>query len=225
MLLIFLQGLGLGVAIAAPVGPIALLCIRRTLDQGRLIGLATGLGAATADGLYGMIAAFGLTALSQLLVNNTALLQLVGGLFLCYLGFTTYFAKPSTPSPANSLVQQLAAPKLLTAPKSKPLSRLLAAAYSSTLLLTLTNPATILSFLAIFASLGITQTHPISSVTLVLGVFTGSMGWWLVLVSGVIYLRNRLTPRRLADLNQASTKVFGALLLGFGIAALIFSRS
>jgi threonine/homoserine/homoserine lactone efflux protein len=207
---VFLKGVAMGVAIAAPVGPIALLCIRRTLDQGRLIGLVTGLGAATADGLYGLVAAFGLTALSGLLVDNANFLQLVGGFFLCYLGLSTFFAKPTDPMADFSSL------------RAEPTYRLVSA-YGSTLALTLTNPATILSFVAIFAGLGITQTHPLASVTLVLGVFTGSMGWWLVLVSGVIYLRNRLTPQRLASFNQKSTKILALLILGFGIAALVIS--
>ena len=204
----------MGIAIAAPVGPIALLCIRRTLAQGRLIGLATGFGAATADGLYGMVAAFGLTALSDLLVNNTNFLQLIGGIFLCYLGLTAFFSKPTVASTALASSN--------SPPSSLPPSSLLPA-YASTLALTLTNPATILSFVAIFAGLGITQTSYASSVTLVFGVFTGSVLWWLVLVSGVIYLRNRLTPQRLAQFNQVSVKIFGVLLLGFGLAALVFS--
>ncbi len=199
----------MGVAIAAPVGPIALLCIRRTLAQGRLVGLATGFGAATADGLYGMVAAFGLTALSDLLVNNTNFLQLIGGIFLCYLGLTAFFSKPTIATTALT-------PSPLTPSNLFP-------AYASTVALTLTNPATILSFVAIFAGLGITQTSYASSATLVFGVFTGSVLWWLVLVSGVSYLRNRLTPERLAKFNQVSVKVFGGLILGFGIAALVFS--
>jgi threonine/homoserine/homoserine lactone efflux protein len=215
-MLIFFQGLALGVAIAAPVGPIALLCIRRTLDQGRLIGLATGFGAATADGLYGIVAAFGLTALSNGLVNHTRLLQLLGGLFLCYLGLTTCLVNPKLANTSSYAPPSSHAPPLL--PWLDALS-----AYSSTLALTLTNPATIFSFIALFAGLGITQTQLISSVTLVFGVFTGSMGWWLVLVSGVIFLRNRLTPQRLARLNQVSSKVFGLLILGFGLAALVLS--
>ncbi len=89
----------------------------------------------------------------------------------------------------------------------------------TTLFLTLTNPATIFSLIAIFAGLGITQADYLSSVTLVFGVFTGSACWWLVLVSGVVYLRNRLTPRRLDRFNQVSTKIFGILVLGFGLAA------
>ena len=209
LILVLLKGITMGIAIAAPVGPIALLCIRRTLAQGRLIGIATGFGAATADGLYGMVAAFGLTALSDLLVNNTNFLQLIGGIFLCYLGLSAFFSKPTAASTA-------------LIPSALPPSHLLPA-YASTLALTLTNPATIFSFVAIFAGLGITQTSYASSITLVFGVFTGSVLWWLVLVSGVIYLRNRLTPQRLAKFNQVSVKIFGVLILGFGIAALVFS--
>ena len=205
MLWIWMKGVLMGLAIAAPVGPIALLCIRRSLAQGRWIGLLTGLGAASADGLYGAIAAFGLSALSDLLVQNTHYLQTFGGLFLVYLGLTTFLAKPTAAS--NDLTAD------------QPSS--LVGAYASTLALTLTNPATILSFIAIFAGLGITQTNYLRSVTLVFGVFTGSAVWWLVLVSGVIYLRNRFTSERLARFNQWSTKVFGALIIGFGVAALI----
>ena len=203
-----IKGILMGLAIAAPVGPIALLCIRRTLARGRLAGLSSGLGAATADGLYGLVAAFGLTTLSQLLTNNAPYLQLIGGFFLCYLGLTTFFAKPPKP--------------LQLSPHSpSPVPHSLFTAYTSTLALTLTNPSTIFSFIAIFAGLGITQTSHLSSVTLVFGVFTGSMLWWLVLISGVTYLRNRLTPQRLAQFNRGASKVFGMLIFGFGVAALV----
>ena len=215
LIFVLIKGILIGLAIAAPVGPIALLCIRRTLAQGRLAGLSSGFGAATADGLYGLIAAFGLTTLSQLLTNNAPYLQLIGGLFLCYLGLTTFFAKPSTPPQISPH------PPSPTPPCSPSPPLPLLTAYTSTLALTLTNPATILSFIAIFAGLGITQTSRLSSVTLVIGVFTGSMLWWLVLISGVTYLRNRLTPQRLARFNRGASKVFGLLIFGFGVAALV----
>lgn len=217
MLEILAKGVLMGVAIAAPVGPIGVLCIRRSLAQGRLIGVVTGLGAATADGFYGVVAAFGLTAVSNLLVAYTGYLQIIGGLFLCYLGLTTFFSRSdlskanlSGDGEVNTPVDQL---------KGRPLR--VSGAYVSTLGLTLMNPATILSFLAIFAGLGITQTDRASSITLVTGVFTGSVLWWLMLVSGVVYLRNRLTPQRLEAFNRWSTKVFGILILSFGIAALV----
>jgi threonine/homoserine/homoserine lactone efflux protein len=208
LLWIWVKGILMGLAIAAPVGPIALLCIRRTLVHGRRVGLASGLGAATADGFYGMVAAFGLSV-STLLAQNTDFLQILGGLFLGYLGLSSFFAKPIvTVSVSESEAESGA-------------KRTVLGAYASTVVLTLTNPATILSFAAIFAALGITQTRYLLSVTLVFGVFTGSALWWLVLVSGVVYWRNRLTPQRLAQLNEISTKVFGLLILGFGLAALV----
>lgn len=194
-----LQGLLLGFAIAAPVGPIGLLCIRRTLDRGRLVGLVSGLGAATADGFYGFVAAFGLTFISQFLIDQSGWLRIGGGLFLCYLGITTALAKPAT-----------------TAAEAR--GRGIVGAYFSTLALTLTNPATILSFVAIFAGFGIAQAERgyLASGLLVIGVTLGSALWWLTLSTGISLFRQRLTPRRLVWLNRA----FGLLIFGFGIVAL-----
>jgi len=216
MLFILGKGILLGLAIAAPVGPIGLLCIRRTLAEGRWIGLASGCGAATADASYGIIAAFGLSALSDLLVSNTVYLQIVGGLFLCYLGLKTAFSL--SPAPALEALSDSALSDLsLISVKD------LASAYTTTLALTLTNPSTILSFIAIFAGLGITQSDYLQSATLVFGVFSGSLLWWLVLVSGVAYLRSRLTAQRLARFNRFSSKLFGLIIFGFGVAALLVS--
>jgi LysE type translocator len=124
---LFLRGLVIGFSIAAPVGPIGVLCIRRTLADGRAAGFFSGLGAATADALYGAVAAFGLTAISSVLIGQATWLRLGGGLFLCYLGIKTFLARPAaeaTPARATGLI----------------------GAYVSTLLLTLANPTTILSF-------------------------------------------------------------------------------
>jgi len=132
----FLRGMIIGFSIAAPVGPIGVLCIRRTLAEGKASGLISGLGAATADAIYGCVAGFGLTFISNLLIHQQMWLRLVGGAFLCYLGFKTFFSKPS-----ESTVTI----------KSNNLLR----AYASTLFLTLTNPMTILSFARLFAVLGI----------------------------------------------------------------------
>jgi threonine/homoserine/homoserine lactone efflux protein len=194
-----LKGMGLGLAIAAPVGPIGLLCIRRSLTQGRLMGLVTGLGAATADGLYGSIAGFGLTALADLLVEHTQALQLGGGIFLSYLGVTTLRADPACEAVQVSRGG-------------------LWGAYTSTLLLTLTNPATILSFIAIFAGLGLVGNSPswVASLTLIVGVFLGSALWWLCLSWGVTLFSQRLTPTRLKWLNRLA----GGAILGFGVLAL-----
>ena len=233
--LVFGKGLLLGLSIAAPVGPIGVLCIRRTLTQGRLIGFVSGCGAATADAVYGAIAAFGLNALSDFLVAHTTSLQLLGGLFLCYLGLKPFFAKPS---PASSSLTELSIssrPNSLSAAADRPSTdrastnklftdiKACFPAYTTTLALTITNPATIIFFLSIFVGLGITQGDYLQSVTLVFGVFSGSLLWWLVLVSGVAYLRRRLTPARLTQFNAFSSKVFGLVITGFGGVALFAS--
>lgn len=197
----FARGLLIGLAIAAPVGPIGTLCIRRTLSDGRAVGLATGLGAATADGLYGAVAGFGLTLIASLLLGQQLWLRLVGGLFLCYLGVRTL----STP-PAREAAQVVT-------------RRGLAGAYLGTVALTLTNPTTIFSFLAIFAGLGVAgMTRGVSpaTVVLVLGVFLGSALWWLVLTTVVSLLRTRLGPSALRWINRLA----GIVLLAFGVAAL-----
>jgi threonine/homoserine/homoserine lactone efflux protein len=196
---LLLRGLVIGLSIAAPVGPIGVLCIRRTLAQSRGYGLVSGLGAATADAIYGCIAGFGLTFVSRLLVDQQIWLRLVGGAFLCYLGVKTLLAKPS----------EQAVP--VTGPG-------LLGAYGSTFFLTLTNPVTILSFAAIFAGLGITETGGdyLSAATLILGVFAGSALWWLLLSGGVSLFRAKFTPRALVWVNRIS----GLVVLGFGMTAL-----
>ncbi|MEO1590021.1 MAG: LysE family transporter [Cyanobacteria bacterium J06632_22] len=200
-MLLFLRGLLLGLSIAAPVGPIGLLCIRRTLAYGRWTGLLSGLGAATADGFYGMVAAFGLTFVSQFLENQSFLLRIIGGLFLVYLGITTFRSKPPE--------------------KPAELSRTgLAGSYLSTLLLTLTNPATILSFVLIFAGLAPTGLNYAQATVMVMGTFVGSALWWLFLSGGVSLLRRQLTPPRLRWLNR----ICGVLIATFGILALSFWR-
>jgi threonine/homoserine/homoserine lactone efflux protein len=158
-----------------------------------------GLGAATADALYGCIAGFGLSALAQFLIAQQAALGLIGGLFLCYLGWQTFrspIAKEAAGVEGRTLVKL----------------------YGSTLLLTLTNPATILSFVAIFAGLGLVQTtkNPAMAWVLVLGVFMGSALWWLMLSSGTRLLRDRLTPKRLTWVNRIS----GTTIFLFGLVAL-----
>jgi threonine/homoserine/homoserine lactone efflux protein len=194
------KGLIIGFSIAAPVGPIGVLCIRRTLAEGRAAGLLSGLGAATADAIYGFIAAFGLTYVSNLLMGYQTLIRLVGGLFLCYLGLRTYFSKPAQ----NAAWAE---------------GQGLVGAYVSTFFLTLTNPMTILSFTAVFAGLGIgsaTGDYP-SATLLVLGVFGGSATWWLVLSGGVSVFRSKFTPRAMDWVN----KLAGIVILGFGVVAVL----
>ncbi len=196
----FWRGVLLGFSIAAPVGPIGVLCIRRTLAEGRLAGLVSGLGAATADAIYGFMAAFGLTFVASLLLAQQAWISLAGGLFLLYLGVKTLSA-PAADRPAAANADGLLA------------------AYASTLLLTLTNPLTILSFVAVFAGLGVGATHGDYAVaaTTVLGVFSGSALWWLTLSTAVGMLRHRFSPRAMVWVNRVS----GAVIIGFGLAALL----
>jgi len=199
-LAIFLRGLIIGLSIAAPVGPIGVLCIRRTLSDGRATGFASGLGAATADAVYGAVAAFGLSLVTNALVEQRLWLQAAGGVFLCYLGGRTWMAVPRAASEAPAG------------------GRGLAAAWASTFALTLTNPTTIISFAAIFAGLGLGRSvggyGPPS--VMVLGVFLGSALWWLILSVGVGLFRSSLTPHRLRWVNRGS----GAIIVAFGIAAL-----
>ncbi len=195
----FLKGIIIGFSIAAPVGPIGVLCIRRTLADGRLAGLISGLGAATADLLYGCVAAFGLTFISQFLIDQELWLRLVGGLFLLYLGIKTFFAKGGS----DEIEQK----------KSGLLN-----AYFTTFFLTLTNPLTILSFMAIFAGLGIVNTGGdyLSALILVTGVFSGSALWWFLLSAGASFFEKKINDQGLVWINRIS----GVIITLFGLVAL-----
>jgi len=196
-----LKGLLIGFSIAAPVGVIGVLCIRRTLVEGQINGFVSGLGAATADAVYGSVAGFGLEAISNYLISHQTIIRSVGGGFLLYLGIRTMF------SPTREIEE---------APVEK--GRSLLGAYLSTFLLTLTNPMTILSFLGIFIGLGIGVIgEKISSaLQLVLGVFLGSALWWLVLSGFVGVFRRRLNQHAMRWINRIS----GTIILGFGVMVL-----
>lgn len=201
--LYFLKGLLVGFSIAAPVGPIGVLCIRRSLAQGRLIGFATGLGAATADAAYGAVAGFGLTAISGFLTGQVFWLRLIGGLFLCGLGWKTCRARVADETGATERQE-------------------IWGAYLSTVFLTLTNPTTILSFVAVFAGLGLAASqHDYGSATaMVGGVFLGSAFWWLLLSQVVGAMRTQLGARWMRRINWLS----GGIILAFGVAALFSLR-
>ncbi|WP_287280300.1 LysE/ArgO family amino acid transporter [Okeania sp. SIO2G5] len=201
----------MGVAIAAPVGPIGVLCIRQTLTYGFLTGLVSGLGAATADGIYGSIAGFGISAISDLLVTQKHLLKIVGGLFLCYLGVKTFLiTTKSTISSATDNTDHT---------QSNPHRHTLIQAYGTTLGLTLTNPATILSFTAIFAGMGMTNYGDDyrSALVLIVGVFCGSALWWLTLSSSIACFRDRFSRQSMKWINRLS----GVIITSFGIIALL----
>lgn len=199
-LIFVIKGIILGFSIAAPVGPIGVLCIRRTLAKGMLNGFLSGVGTATADALYGCIAAFGVTMVATFFIDNQFYLRLLGGLFLLYLGYTTFRSIPAE-----------------TAAKAG--DQELLGAYASAFFLTLTNPMTIMSFAAVFAGLGIGETGDNYTLAglLVLGVFIGSMFWWLLLSGMVNALRATFDTKRLKYVNQFS----GFIIAGFGFLSLL----
>lgn len=196
----FAKGLVIGFTIAAPVGPIGILCIRRTIVHGMACGFVSGIGAASADAVYGTIAAFGLTIIANFLIEQQFWLRLIGGLFLCYLAFQAY--------------------KAPVAEKGEDDNRCtLAEAYISTLVLTISNPMTIFSFIAVFAGLGLgsEQRDYLSAGLLVLGVFIGSSLWWVILSKIVNALRTQFDSRKLGLIN----KMAGAVLGFFGLLAVL----
>jgi threonine/homoserine/homoserine lactone efflux protein len=198
-LIFLLKGAVIGFAIAAPVGPIGILCIKRTLAGGRLAGLFTGLGAALADTLYGCIGAFGLTVISTFLLGIDVWLKGIGGLFLLYLGVKTLLEKPAKD---RADVKELGLFK----------------DFATTFFLTLTNPMTILSFMAILAGLGLGDTHGNygSAGLLVLGVFLGSLVWWLILAELVTLFRKKVSEKVFSWINR----IAGAIIIAFGLLAL-----
>ena len=201
-----LRGLLIGLSIAATVGPMSVLCIQRTIQRGQLYGLISGLGIATADGVYGSIAGFGLALIANFLVSQQLWIRLIGGSFLIYLGVKTLLTRPAERAAsvkADGFV----------------------GAYASTFLLTLTNPLTILSFTAIFAGIGVggvgsaggASRSYISATMVVLGVFLGSMVWWCILTSSISLLRGKFTVRWLWWINRIS----GVIITLFGVVALV----
>ncbi len=191
----FVQGLVLGFSIAVPVGPIGVLCIRRSVAEGALVGFCCGLGAATADAIYGAIGAAGLTAVSDALVRQEFWLRLLGGAFLVYLGLTTWRSRPADQAAENKAAS-------------------LTGAFGTTLLLTLSNPLTIVSFIGLFTGVGFGAgaTTWTAATALVAGVFAGSAAWWLVLSTGSRRLGARLGPVQLQWLNRFA----GLVICGFG---------
>lgn len=195
-----LKGFAIGFAIAAPVGLIGILCIRRSLASGWLAGFASGLGAATADGIYGCIAGFGLTIISDFLVSQQFIIRLIGGLFLCYLGIKTFLSTVSQEAAKTGEVKSFMGN------------------YLSTFFLTITNPMTILAFVVIFAGLGLGKiNNSLGASLLVLGVFLGSALWWLFLA----FIASRLRHKLSSSLLQWVTWIAGVIIVAFGLVALV----
>ncbi len=191
----------IGLAIAAPVGPIGMLCIRKTLELGLIGAIAVGLGAALADSVYGLVAALGLTAVSHFLLEKAIYIKLVGGAFLLYLAYKELKVKPTT--------------KLASIGKSKHMSRLVTEVF----FLTLTNPATILTFIGIFAGIGGGDVSTTEMMLLVMGIFLGSMTWWLFLGTLIVKIKHKLPEGWFHHIRTLSAIILG----GFGLWAIVSS--
>jgi threonine/homoserine/homoserine lactone efflux protein len=199
-IILFLKGVVVGLSMAVPVGPIGILCIRRTLLEGRLSGFVSALGLATADVVFGCIAGFGLTFISDFLISQQVWIRLIGGLFLCTIGLKvllTKFVEQEAPSRGKGYL----------------------GAYTSMFFLTLTYPMTILILLGVFAGLGIgnTKGNYVAIAALVFGVFIGSILWWTILSIFIGSLRDRFRTQNWQWVN----KISGILITGFGLAVLL----
>ena len=191
---LFLKALGFGFILAATVGPMWVLCFRRTVAQGALAGFVSGMGIAVADGFYGAVAAFGLTAISGVLLAHSFWIGLVGSIFLIYLGVKTLLSRPTLENSSEEKANH-------------------ANAFLSTLGLTLANPPTILAFAAIFAGLGLVSDADYGTASLIVaGVFLGSASWWIILAAGAGWLRGRMGP----GLARAINALSGLSILCFG---------
>ncbi len=197
---LLLKGIIIGFALALPIGPIGILCIRKTAAEGHLSGMVVGFGAAAADAVYGFVAAFGLTIISETLLSQQIWIRLIGGAFLCYLGVKTFLAKPpETPDQSDG--------------------RGYIGSFLSTFFLTLTNPLTIIAFLGVFAGFGLRdgELSVGSASTLIAGVFLGSSLWFFLLSYGITLFRKKINATGLGWVNRTS----GLLIIIFGIVAII----
>ncbi len=192
------KGLILGFSIAAPVGPIGVLCIRRSLSSGWWSGFLTGLGAATADAFYGCVAGFGLTIITDLLTGQKQIISLAGGIFLLFMGIRILFSKPKVTG-------------------NQPKQNNLITAFLTSLFLTLSNPMTIISFAAVFAGMGLVDAGEgtRAAIFLVTGVFTGSALWWIILSTSAWMVQSKINTKAIAWINRFS----GITLFSLGAMA------
>jgi threonine/homoserine/homoserine lactone efflux protein len=194
-----MKGLVIGFSLAAPVGPIGVLCIRRTLAHGSKRGIIIGLSAASADMVYGVIAAFGVTLISDFISQQQHWIRFIGGILLLILGYRTFISHPLTDTIKSGKNGHTRT-------------------FVSTFFLTLTNPLTLFAFAAVFAGIGLDQSlgHHGFAIFLVIGVFFGSLGWFSVLTSLVHFFHEKITTDGIVVIN----KVAGSLLIIFGVIAL-----
>ncbi|MEA1677171.1 LysE/ArgO family amino acid transporter [Nitrospirillum sp. BR 11163] len=195
---VLIRGIVLGLAIAAPVGPIGLLCIRRTVERGIIAGLATGFGSALADGFFGGVAAFGVNAILEALLGHVKELRLIGGIFLLGAAIHSLLKEPherkNRPPDAGNLIGSV----------------------GTGLFLTVTNPITIMGIITVVVGFGGALDHAKAG-TMTLGVFLGSLTWWSILCGGTFLIRHHFTPRIVLWINRGTGVVLGVV----GLMALL----
>jgi threonine/homoserine/homoserine lactone efflux protein len=203
-----LRGLAAGFIIAAPVGPVNVLCIQRTLEKGWKPGMVAGTGAAVGDSLYGGIAGFSISIINQFLIQEEFWFRLLGGLLLMVIGVVYYFRQPPT----------IAAGTTGDTGKNANSAH---SDFAAAFLLTVANPTTVLSFLTVLATLGLGRHRSAWETSLLItGIFCGSMTWWLILASGASLLRGRITDYTMGWMNR----VAGIAIGGFGLVNVVLSR-
>jgi threonine/homoserine/homoserine lactone efflux protein len=196
-----LRGIAAGLMIAAPVGPVNVLCIQRSLQKGWKSGLVSGFGAALVDTLYGGVAGFSISLVIEFLIREQHRIRLAGGLLLIAIGIAYYFRKPRSLEAGARRMEQ--------------------SDFVSAFLLTATNPTTVLSFLAILAMLGQGQHQPVWQTSLLVGgIFLGSMSWWIVLTGGASLLRDKVGDQTMLWLNR----IGGLAIAAFGLFNLLLSQ-
>lgn len=201
--MLLLKGIIIGLSIAAPVGVIGVLCIQRTIKQGKWIGFLSGLGAATADMVYGAVTALGLTSIMDFLLKNSQWIQVLGGIFLLLLGLKFFFIDSKKKVQANT---------------DKSSSKTAFSAYMSTFFLTLSNPLTILMFIGIFSGSGaLIESNSQSPFLMVLGVFVGSALWWLFLSFSSHFLSQKIN----SNFHKKLHKISALVIVGFGVHNLV----
>jgi len=196
-----LRGLAAGFIIAAPVGPVNVFCIQRTLEKGWKPGIVAGAGAAVGDSLFGGIAGFSISIVIQFLLQEEFWFRLIGGLLLIVIGVMYYFRRPPS----------------LTAGQNGGSAH---SDFATAFFLTVANPTTVLSFLTVLATLGLGSRRPLWETSLLIaGIFCGSMTWWLILASGASLLRYKITDQTMGWMNRVAAVAIG----GFGVLNVVLS--
>ncbi|MBN9542277.1 MAG: LysE family transporter [Alphaproteobacteria bacterium] len=198
MLNSFIKAVMIGFAIAAPVGPIGILCIRKTLESGLKGAILVGLGASIALSIYGLIAGLGMSAITNILIEKEGVIKVVGGLLLLYLAYRECNTKPSN--------------KEASVKAKSDLQTILAVTF-----LTLTSPMTIISFIGIFASINTGAIAILDVIIMVLGIFVGSMCWWFILGGVISKIKHKLPEIWLSRIKY----IAAIILAGFGLYSLL----